>query len=311
MSKKLIAVASAAAIALSALVAVPASAAVSVAVAGYGGAGTATDPYTHDSLDTTGTVNWGSTTSTTRTGVRFVVTTSEEGAAVSVASTAGVKLTSTVTTSTTPVASTAGATSLSLTSNSSKTATFYAFTTSTTPGTVVVTTEGSSETYYVASRIGEAFKIVGTFPSSIAVGSTTTYAYYEVFDAFGNEVLGSDAKSWATSTIASFTVTRSAIGAVSAAAESWNTTAGKYRSLLSSAAAGTGAVSFTLSDNSSTIDSDFGDVVLTAFATVNGSSLADQVTALTAQVAALKADYNSLAAKYNKLVKKKKRVALK
>jgi outer membrane murein-binding lipoprotein Lpp len=51
------------------------------------------------------------------------------------------------------------------------------------------------------------------------------------------------------------------------------------------------------------------------FVTFSTSSIAEQVTALTAQVATLKADYNALAAKWNKRVASKtapkKKVALK
>lgn len=153
MSKKLIAVASAAALALTALVAVPASATTISAVkvttyqSGLSG-GTAdvnhtssTDAVTAQTFAASRLVQFDQTGTTTRTAVRFDVTTSA-AATVTVSSTGGVKLSATLVDGAgAAIKVTDGTQSLAGTTVTGVlTYAFYAWNTSTTAGTVVVET---------------------------------------------------------------------------------------------------------------------------------------------------------------------------
>jgi hypothetical protein len=316
MSKKLIAVASAAALALSALVAAPASAA-ALAVTITGGldanTGTTSAQTVSINVPSQDVLRWNASTDGTAANtaslVRLQITATTTSDAVRVTSTGGVKLITQAQYSDSTKRKTAtGVQALDLTSDATDGFVYvYAFNTSTTAGTVVVTSGGSTLTRYIKGKnTGYGYNIAFTAPSTANVSDSITFTG-TITDAFGNPVTGS-----------ADVLTETFFGAASALsadttldwAES-DTIPGTYTfDVDTTATAGSGIVGLALTS---------APVKITAFGTPKGStfvsfttaSLADQVTALTASVAALKADYNALAAKYNKLVKKSKRVALK
>jgi hypothetical protein len=195
---------------------------------------------------------------------------------------------------------------------------FYAWTKSTTAGTVTVVGNGVTTVYYVKGTAGPAYNVVSAvFPTNVTSAATTTSAErvsFQITDVFGNTLT-----SVADGTAAD-QVKISALGAVNTSAGatvSYNTTRKAFEGYLNQATATTVAMNIAINATDLS-DNGWPAPVKTAFATATSVSLATQVTNLTAQVAtltasvsALTADYNSVAKKYNKLVKKSKRVALK
>ena len=316
MSKKLIAVAAAAALALTGLVSAPASASAITNVTIYSSGNNSGTALTAGHTDSDSAVtantfaaarnvvfNTSPTNAATRTAVRFDVNTAAAASAINVTSTGGVKIIAAIA-STTKVDG--GVTALNgSTVAGALTYTFYAWSTSSTAGTVVIDTGASKMTFYVKGVTGPAYNIVTpTWPKSLPQSSTTGKVTFGLTDAYGNPV-----------SVAVPTVT--ALGAT-AGAVTYNSTSKVFESTLTVSATATSValqIAITAADLS---DNGFALPVDVAFSTVASGSLSTQVTALTAQVAALTAtvagltaDYNSVAKKYNKLVKKSKRVALK
>jgi hypothetical protein len=316
MSKKLIAVAAAAALALTGLVSAPASASAITNVTIYSSGNNSGTALTAGHTDSDSAVtantfaaarnvvfNTSPTNAATRTAVRFDVNTAAAASAINVTSTGGVKIIAAIA-STTKVDG--GVTALNgSTVAGALTYTFYAWSTSSTAGTVVIDTGASKMTFYVKGVTGPAYNIVNpTWPKSLPQSSTTGKVTFGLTDAYGNPV-----------SVAVPTVT--ALGAT-AGAVTYNSTSKVFESTLTVSATATSValqIGITAADLS---DNGFALPVDVAFSTVASGSLSAQVTALTAQVAALTstvagltADYNSVAKKYNKLVKKSKRVALK
>jgi len=308
MSKKLIAVASAAALALAALVAVPASATTITSVEIVDSAGVTANAASHSSSTsavvaatsmTSRTLDFNSTSSTTRNVVRFVVT-AASATTISVSSTGSVKLSADVNDADGAALSiTTGGTSLSkAVITGSLSYTFYAYNTSTTAGTVVIETPGSKNTYYVKGVATLAYNLVGvTFPSSILSGETAgntnkNVVYFQITDAYGNSVT-----SGATATLAG-------TGGTFSGAAVYSSTRKRWEANVSGTTEANVAMSVTLTTTDLSANG-FAEPVDYAYSSVSAGSLAAQVTALTAQVAALKADYNALAAKWNKRVASK------
>ena len=318
MSKKLIAIAAAAALALTGLVATPANATSITGVVIDAEASVSASHASNTSADTAGTamtsrtLDYNSSASTTRNVVRYVVTTAS-ATTVSVTSAGGVKVIKDLADADgvaykldTTVASTGVSGS---TTSSNLTFTFYAFTTSTTAGSVVISTPSSSLTYYVKGLAGAAYNLGSVkFPTSIiqaeAEADSTAVVSYVLTDVFGNAVTTGTAP------------TLTALGA-SASGSTYSTTRKVWEAVVYNATASSVAMALNLSTADLSTNG-FAKPVKTAFASVSASDLATSVTTLTAQVAALTAtvsalttDYNALATKYNKLVKKSKRVAKK
>ncbi len=301
MSKKLIAVASAAALALTALVGIaPASANVTYIVANdNSGTGTSSSPFKQVSLDQTNLVQ--------DTTALEVTVSADEGDTVSVVATGAIKLLKTVTTAEVDVATGAGTSTLSLVANANDVAVFYAYSTSTTVGTVSITHDGNTSKFSMASEVGVAYNLSGTVPSSMAVGATTVNVAMTVTDVYGNKV---DNTNKSENNFTTGDITREDTGPVSAGDISWHSSSKTWRSTLSASASGPAAVTFELT--AGTVYDDAPDAKTVIFGAINSASPDAQIAALTAQVAALTADYNTLAAKWNKKVKKKKnKVALK
>ena len=328
MSKKLIAIAAASALALAGLVGVaPASATTAPVVTIIDASSDSTDVSAAAQFSATAAVNQANTANVLkhgatsaagdRTTVKFTIKISEATSrSVAVSTAGGVKMLSTL--SGTDKDS-AGVTTLT---QSDSTATpdivFYAWTKSTTAGTVTVVGNGVTTVYYVKGTAGPAYNIVSAvFPTNVTASVSTTSAErvsFQITDVFGNTLT-----SVADGTAAG-QVKISALGAVNTSAGatvSYNTTRKQFEGYLDQATATTVAMNIAINATDLS-DNGWPAPVKTAFATASSVSLTTQVTNLTAQVAALtasvtalKADYNSVAKKYNKLVKKSKRVALK
>ena len=202
MSKKLIAIAAAAALALTGLVATPANATSITGVVIDAEASVSASHASNTSADTPATamtsrtLDYNSSESTTRNVVRYVVTTAS-ATTVSVTSTGGVKVIKDLADADgvaykldTTVATTGVSGS---TTASALTFTFYAFTTSTTAGSVVISTPSSSLTFYVKGLAGAAYNLGSVkFPTSIIQAETeadsTAVVSYVLTDVFGNAI---------------------------------------------------------------------------------------------------------------------------
>jgi hypothetical protein len=316
MSKKLIAVASAAALALSALVGVAPVAAVGPFAVSVSGT-TSTVTVDRDGstsakalqinvpsadvirlVATHATIAQGDSTA-----ILVSVVTPGSTDAVTVTSTGGVKV---ITTSvfTAGAVSANGVQSLALTAATGA-ASFYAFTTSTTAGTVVVSSGGSSKTYHVTGLSLSGYKLALTAPSSAALSGNIEVTG-TVKDAFGNDL---------TTSLAFAGFTPSAVGATNPSAVTYTAATKSYKFVfVAPAVAQSVAVQVALAITPTTVTA-FGSPVLTQFFSVGVQNLTVQVTALTAQVATLTAQlavsrliensvtqkkYNTLARKWNK-----------
>jgi uncharacterized small protein (DUF1192 family) len=194
-----------------------------------------------------------------------------------------------------------GTQSLSLTANDSGVATFYAYNTSTTAGSITVTEAGTTPAANTAWLKGStdannAYKLSATAPSIAGLGSKVEYTA-TVVDMFGNalttpvvnqQTLGGDATG-GTATAMTYSATKK----VYEGSFTNRTTAGAAALLISMA----------ISADSVTA---FGAKTTSVFVNVNGADLQAAITALQAEVAKLKADYNALATKWNARVASKK-----
>jgi hypothetical protein len=322
MSKKLIAVAAAAALALTGLIVVPAGATTisGVEISDSTGANanvashtSSTSAVTAQTAMTSRSLDFANATATTANVVRFVVTTAS-ATTLNVTATGGVEVSDAlVDADAKSYTIDRNLTSLSkTTATGALTYTFYAYTTSTTAGSVVIETPTSKNTYYVKSKAGEAYNITNIkWPSSVVSGQAndddnTNLVTWNTTDVFGNSI------SSAQGTLTAFGATTPSVTAAV-----WKTTAKVNEAKIH----GTASSSISLSLNItpvSLVAAGWPAPVKSLFTTVSAGSVADQlktaqasVATLTASVAALTADFNALAAKYNKLVKKSKRVATK
>jgi len=303
MSKKLIAVAAAAALALAGLVATPASAATfTVEVDGntIASHATSSSAVAAGASNTTGTLDYLSTASTTRNVVRFVVSSSATST-IAVNIDGSGKLTDTLTDSASAALKVgAGVTSLSKSVTGATSYTFYAYTTSTSvPAKVTIATATDTKTYWVKATVGAAYNLANVvFPASILSGETNSntnknVVSFDITDQFGNAVT-----SGATATL-------SGVGATFSGAATYDSTRKKWEANVSGTTQSN--VSMQLALTATDISANgFAKPVIYAFKSVSAGSIEDQVKALTAQVSALTADYNALATKWNARVASKK-----
>jgi hypothetical protein len=300
MSKKLIAVAAAAALALTGLVAAPANASsISSVTIQHSGSASGAQVVSHtDSDDALTASTWASarnvvfgnsTDTATRTAIRFDVLTT--GATpVTVTSTAGVKIATAVTVAGTALKVDAGSTTLTgaTTAGSSTTLTytFYAWSTSTTAGSVVIETSGSKNTYYVKGTLGPAYNIVNvTFPASLYTGQTDGKVTYQTTDAYGNLTNASGPALTPTG----FNAGSPGAATYSATTKLWSSTLGTIAGdnvAINVAVPAFDAVDYTANG--------FPKAVSSAFKLVSAGSLSAQVTSLNAEVTALKASVAAL-----------------
>jgi hypothetical protein len=314
MSKKLIAVAAAAALALTGLVATPASATtISSVVINHSGStgegesfevshGLASAAVMPATAMTSRTLDFFSTGSTTRNVVRFQVVTTA-ATTVSVAAASGVSLSSTLTDGAgAALKVTDGASSLSIsTVTGAPTATFYAWSTSTTAGTVTVTTPGSSLRFFVKGQAGLPYNVTNVkFPTTIVSGqpadsTNTNIVTWNVTDVFGNSI------ETAQGALAGF----SSAGSATASGAEWSAT-NKYNSAYISGTVGSSvSLNVALTHSLDYSAAGWPKPVKTVFTTVSGGDLAAQVASLTAQVAALQAQLAASRPKANSVTKKR------
>jgi outer membrane murein-binding lipoprotein Lpp len=254
--------------------------------------------------NTTSVVATGNTSNSTA--VKFVVTTPGSTDSITVTSTGGVKvLSATQFAATSTTTSATGTQSLTVPA-ADGTADIYAYTTSTTNGTVVISAAGSSKTYNIVGLATTAYKMNFTQGASAPLEGKFTLTG-TVKDAFGNDMTTALAFGDFNITIlgGSAAATKTAVATANfkyTAATKTYTITGNVRDT-----AGSQAVVIDIGNRliAGTKVTAFGDPVVEQFFTVTANDLATQVTALTAQVAALTADYNALAAKWNKRVASK------
>jgi hypothetical protein len=309
MSKKLIAVAAAAALALSALVATPANSAgasllvdhISEAeggvVVGTGLTSTAAFEVAVPSQDVLRT-----TTTASRSALAMQINTRSDNAAVTVTSTGAVKLLTAAQIAAAATTTATGTQSISLTADSSGVAKFFAYTTSTSAGSITVVESGTtpaSNTVWVkgTTGIGNGYKINASVPTVAGIGALVEYSA-TVDDMFGNkiELAGNNTA-----------LTAGVLGATGASAVVWNATKKIYEgSFTNRATAGSVGFNLEITGGGAGSVTAFGTPSKSLFFSVNAADLQAVITGLNAQIAALKADYNALAAKWNKRVASKK-----
>jgi hypothetical protein len=315
MSKKLIAVAAAAALALTGLVAIPASA--SSLTVSAGTVGSADGPLAGDGLAST--TAWtipvpsqdvlrATNTVTSRSVVTLVVTSIEANAALTVTASGGVKLLNATQLAASTTTTATGTATLSLSANDSKSATFYAYNTTTSAGSVVVNEVKAGAVIGANTRwikgvtyAGNAYKVNAVVPTIAGLSSTVEFTA-TVVDMFGNAIENAH------------TITPQLLGGdgTITGTMTWNATKKIYEdSFVNRTTAGTVALSIPITPSADTVTA-FGAKSVSSFTLINGADLNAAITALNAEVAKLKADYNALAEKFNKKVKKaKNKVALK
>ena len=304
MSKKLIAVASAAALALTGLVGVaPAMAAPAFTFAA--GTTTAATGATSDAPALTKVPSGNAVDSANDFGVSVVITDLATGDVVRVTSTGSVKLLEAEQAASANVAiNTLGSQSISKTRTSTSNLTVYAYTTSTTAGTVVVsvvrTGLSSTSTKHLKGVAGPAYNVtdVQGVPSALAKGAAGVSTTFKLTDVFGNAVEA--ATSGVTLTPSSGLATHTFASDIG-----WDATAKNYKATLTALETLPFLVDISLSDPS--VDG-LPDANYKYTGVVNNPGAGSQVTALTAQVAALTAQvakrvskkkYNTLARKWN------------
>jgi hypothetical protein len=205
----------------------------------------------------------------------------------------GVKLVSALNTTLAPVSSTSGVSSLSVTSQGTA-VTVYAYTTSTTVGSVTITNGAYSTIVYIQGTAGVAANVAVSVPASAAVNTAPTISV-SATDVFGNPV-ASEAISvtlvGATFSDASITKTLTTSAVTSAAGVTPVTVLGSATGTLSAVTAGTVTI---LATDSSIAATSVGlpTAVKSAIATFSVSDLSGQVSALNAQIASLNAQLSA------------------
>jgi hypothetical protein len=248
---------------------------------------------------------FGNAASDTRTVVEFdVEIPSTTTATITVNAAGGVRLlTELVDADDEPLKSGAGTTTLTGTDNSNTADfVFYAYTNSTTAGSVTISANGNSTVYYVKGTAGAAYNIVSPkFPTSVLAGTDASTSKdvvsFKLTDVFGNEL------TTVTDGVSAGNVAVTALNA-SDTAVTYSTTRKVFESTIHSTTSTSVAMSIDLNATDLS-DLGFPKPVETAFSSVSSTDLATQVAALTAQVATLKANrvtkkrYNTLARKWN------------
>jgi hypothetical protein len=225
--------------------------------------------------------------------VKFVVTVAT-GTIVRATATDS-KLVTALDTADAPVNAAAGTTSVEINTGSGTTATFYAFTTKTTTGSVVVTAGGSSSTYYLKGVAGPAYNLSVAVPTVAGLGSDVDFTATAT-DVFGNVVENA-------------TITTTLLRGTVKTALTWNSTDKLYKGVITTPA--TAGPVAGIANISATDVTGLAKAAKEASFSIAAADLATQVAILNADNAKLKKAYNKLAKKYNKLVKKSKRVSLK
>ena len=120
--------------------------------------------------------------------VRFFLTSVDAGTTVTVAATNSF-IVSSLSTTLNPVKNSAGVTSASYNVGTGTTSEFFAYTRSTSLGTITITNGGSTFTYYIRGTAGPAYTVAYT-PNAKPFTSTLVKQSVKVTDVFGNAVAG-------------------------------------------------------------------------------------------------------------------------
>jgi len=330
MSKKLMAIAAAVALGASALVAAPAhantftyaiDAQASATPIADGGAATALTAALHTSPETN-VIQWsGAVLRATNTAVRYVLTVTV-GQVIKVTSSPTVKLLDSLTVSGAAAKTTNGSNELNVTATTGS-YTFWAFTTSTTPGTVSITSGLNTKTTFVASSVGTSYNIESTkLPTSVAT-SADADLFVKVTDVFGNEItnLNNTAKGIdGISNAFSLTTSRLTTTLVGATFKSpsvtdawaWDATEKMWKQTITASANG-GPIAIRMDLATTDYKVGFAAPKISAFTSFSAADLAAQVKTLTTQVTALQAQLAALQIikdrkvsklKYNRLARK-------
>ena len=186
------------------------------------------------------------------------------------------------------VPASAGAASVEINTGSGTTATFYAFTTKTTAGSVVVTAGGSSSTYYLKGLAGPAYNLSVSVPTVAGLGSDVDFTA-KATDVFGNAVENA-------------TITTTLLRGTVKTALTWNSTDKLYKGVITTPATA-GAVA-GLSNISATDVTGLAKAVKEASFSIAAADLATQVATLSALLATAQADAAKANNRFNKLAKR-------
>jgi hypothetical protein len=187
-----------------------------------------------------------------------------------------------------PVPASAGAASVEINTGSGTTATFYAFTTKTTAGSVVVTAGGSSSTYHLKGVAGPAYNLSVSVPTVAGLGSDVDFTATAT-DVFGNVVENA-------------TITTTLLRGTVKTALTWNSTDKLYKGVITTPATA-GAVA-GLSNISATDVTGLAKAVKEVSFSIAAADLATQVATLSALLATAQADAAKANKKFNKLAKR-------
>lgn len=295
LKKPLIAIASAVALVTTAFVVSPANAAITASVSGATGAGTVASPYV---------LNVPADNVVDTEALTIVVTVAANTTVTATAT--GVKLLTALDTATTDVNSGSGSATFSANSGTGTSVTFYAYTTSTTAGSVVVTVGGDTTTYVVKGTAGAAYNLATSVPTVAGLGVDVDFTA-TVSDVFGNVVENA-------------AITTSVLRGTVKTALTWDATDKRYEGVITTptvAGAVSGIAKIVATDvtglakakteaSFSIAAADLAAQVTTLDAALTAKTA--ELTAKTAELSALKAKFNALAKKYNKKVAKKYQV---
>jgi len=294
-----------------------------VAASAVQGSGSAADPIAHFSLQGNALINGGvisaagaiTTPATSATAVRIRVSATNARAAdaLSVTSTGGVKVLASLTDADGKAQTTAaGSTTLAATNFVNGALEFFAFTTSTTAGSVTISSNGASQVVHVVSRVGSAYNVTAVFPTTITEGGSAN-VFAKITDVFGNPITvgNSNHVTRASGTTAVFnaahngTLKLSALGATPTTdAYRWNAAQTAWQTNVTGAKAGTIAMTVELPD-ATDLEVGFAKPNSIVFASISSTNTTAQIAALTAQVAALQAQLANSRAKSTSVTKKK------
>jgi hypothetical protein len=316
MSKKLIAVAAAAALALTGLVGIaPANAtAFAVTINGESG-GTGSDATTNAltiAVPSQDTIRW-SAANVVHSAIQIDVTATTSTGAVTVTSTGAIKLLTQAQLDDTDTDHKSGTQSVQVAAVSNN-AKIYAFTTSTTAGTITVSNGGNTSTYFLRGTTDKGYFVTANAPTSATKNADFKYTV-SVKDMFNNPVSGIVAGDFAVSALGAFD---SGLADTDLTFTEIASNKGTYNVTVPAAevtASGAGLITMLMdTDTYDQEETSFGKRSLSVTLSVSSAdpsvqiaSLTAQVTALTAQLAAsrpvassvTKKRYNTLARKWN------------
>ena len=211
--------------------------------------------------------------------LKIAVTGAATGSNVVVTAT-NAKLVSKLTSGSDVVKADAGSASLTVATGTGTTADVFVYTTTTTGGSVTVTADNVTTTYFVKGSAGAAYNLSVSAPATVNIGGTADLTA-TVTDVFGNDV---------TNATISATVIR---GTVTAFA--YDATDKRYESTLTApATAGTTVIAHTISASAV---AGLAKPVTEVISTIAVADLAGQVAALNAKIAELEAKLAEATAK--------------